>query len=155
MLALMLSALWTAGPQAGAGASQDEEALRKVLDSFRTAVEQEDAGALLELFWPEANVFEHGGVDRTAQAFVKEHMEPHFRQMDLRWVEEESSGRSEGNLAYVAQRSLVEVRQGKEPPRRSHHTFTFLLRKKEGAWKIAHLHWSLGKPQPVQADGGR
>ncbi|MBI3181672.1 MAG: nuclear transport factor 2 family protein [Myxococcales bacterium] len=155
MWGLLLAASLSGAPPLGAKAGADEEAIRKLVDAFRVACEREDEAALLGLFWPEANVFEHGGVDRTAEAFVKEHMAPHFKEMSLRWLEEESSGRSEGAMAYVAQRAKLEIREADGPPKHAYNTFTFVLRKRQGAWKISHLHWSLGRPKPPEAaDGG-
>lgn len=132
----------------------DEAAIKRLVDSFRQAVERERPAELLSLFWPEALVFEHGEVDRSARQFVEQRMALRFRQLDLRWVGEENSGRVESAMAYVAQRARIEARIGGEAPARAEHTFTFVLRKKEGGWRIAHLHWSVGEPAPAPPDGG-
>ena len=135
-------------------ATTDESAIRKVIGEFRIAVEAKDAKKLGELFWPEAVVFEHGSVDKTASDFVGKHMVPHFKVLSFKWLDEENSGRADVPLAYVAQRATLEVREATGAVKHVPNTFTFVLRKKDAAWRIAHLHWSLGKGVAAVKDGG-
>lgn len=134
----------------------DSAAIKQLVASFRQSVEKGDTKALSETFWPDAVVFEHGGVDRSASAFVNDHVSGHLKTMKFKWTDEENLGRSEGTLAYVAQRAVLETTE-KGATKRAPHTFTFVFRKKDGTWKIAHLHWSIGKSEAVASspDAGR
>jgi uncharacterized protein (TIGR02246 family) len=132
----------------------DSVAIKTLVGEFRNAVEKGDLPKLEQTFWPDAVVFEHGGVDRSAAAFVNQHMGSHLKTMKIKWLDEENLGRSEGTMAYVAQRALLETTE-KNAAKKAPHTFTFVFRKKDGAWKIAHLHWSIGKAEASGGDAGK
>lgn len=153
MTLLLVLALLNSNPTPDA----DSQGIKTLVAAFREGVQKGDAAAVSATFWPDAVVFEHGGVDRSAKAFVDEHLAAHFKTMKLKWVDEENLGRSEGAMAYVAQRAVLETTE-KGATKKAPHTFTFVFRKRDGAWKIAHLHWSIGKSESVGSsapDGGR
>ncbi|MFL5321923.1 MAG: YybH family protein [Myxococcaceae bacterium] len=123
--ALLLAAVLAASPDA------DSDAIRQVVSEFRVAVEKQDTAALQALFNKDAVIFEDGTKRSVAELALSRPM---------KWADEQNTGRSEGPLAYVAQAAQVDVGGGKQLTA----LFTFVLRKKDGAWKIAHLHWSNG-----------
>ena len=129
--------------------SADEQDIKKVVSAFRAAVETQNGVELKGLFWPDALVFENGVVSRSADEFIHERMEPLFKELAFKWVDEENSGRADVPLAYVAHLATIEVREGAGPARRAVNALTFVLRKRDQVWKISHLQWSSGKSKPV------
>lgn len=133
----------------------DSAAIKQLVTTFRQSVEKGDTQALMGSFWPDAVVFKSGTLDRSAEAFITKDLGTRFKTTKFKWIDEENLGRSEGTIAYVAQRAVLETTE-KAGTKSAQHTFTFLFRRKDGAWKIAHLHWSTGKAEPVKApDAGR
>lgn len=146
MLALLLLSFVAAPPSA----EQDSQAIKALVSSFREGMQKGDGAALVAVFWPDAAVFRQGSVDRSAKAFVNERLATELKTAKFKWLEEENLGRSDGPMAFVAQRAVLES-GGKAAP----HTFTFVFRKRDGAWKVAHLHWSSGKAVAASnKDGG-
>lgn len=127
----MLTALLVLSLAAAPATDGDAAAIKQLVSGFRTSVEKQDGKALSALFFPDAVIFLDGDEAK---------LETLPLSAKLKWTNEANAGRSEGPLAYVAQRAEIQV-DGKKTAQ----TFTFVMRKREGVWKIAHLHWSRGR----------
>ncbi len=130
-LLLVVPLLCQAAPPQGArDAGAADGSIKEVVSGVRAALEAGDEAKLSGLLWPDATVFS-GGVNFKGLLDRK-----------LRWISEDNTGRAEGTLAYVAQRAVVEEAGSDGGTRGLVVGVTFVLRQKEGRWRVQHLHWT-------------
>lgn len=120
--------------------SADEKQIRSAVESFRVALEQNKPDALTDLFWPDALVFEDGQLVKSPAELVA-HVKQRLARGSVRWVDEKNVGRSDGPLAFVAQLAKVKEKS-KGGEKAGTYALTFVLRRRNGEWRISHLHWS-------------
>lgn len=138
MLSLLLALSLSAAPlDGGAPADPDTDAIKDVVSRFREGVEASDPSRVKELFWADAVVFLDGAPSASARDFLEVQLPVRLKKHKLKWLSEQNTGRAENGLAYVAQAAQVE-----DGSKKTTHALTFVLRKREGAWRIQHLSWA-------------
>jgi uncharacterized protein (TIGR02246 family) len=113
-----------------------------VVNSFHAALKQGQTDAALALMAEDVVIFESGGVESSRAEYAAHHLEADaaFSAGTTRTPVSELVT-VEGNLATIMRVELV-TGTFKQRPINSRSVETMLLRKTEGKWRIAHIHWS-------------
>lgn len=110
--------------------------------AFHAALASGDTAAALALMAEDALIFESGGVERGRAEYAGHHLKADaaFSAATRRTLVSRSEGQS-GDAAWV---TSVETVTGTFRGRtiNSRSVETMLLRRVEGRWLIAHIHWS-------------
>ena len=113
-----------------------------VVTAFHAALTRGDTAAALALLADDALLFESGHVERGRAEYAAHHLaaDAAFSAAVRRTLIERTSGR-DGDAAWVMS---VETVTGTyhDHPVNSRSIETMLLRRVEGQWRIAHIHWS-------------
>lgn len=143
MLAVPASAHVPAPRQAGstalAPAAHDAAA---TIDAFHAALGKGDQAAAAALIAADALIYESGGVERSKAEYASHHLpaDAAFASATKRTVTRRS-GHAGGDLAWIATESTT-TGTYKDRAINSVSTETMVLRRENGSWRIAHIHWS-------------
>jgi ketosteroid isomerase-like protein len=151
MIALLLVAApaWGATAQESAHSSataiQLSPAVRDataVVDAFHRALHDGNQDAAAALVADDALIYESGRAERSKAEYASHHLpaDTAFAAATTRAVSRRS-GHAVGDLAWVATESAT-TGTFKDRPIDSRSTETMILRRENGAWRIAHIHWS-------------
>ena len=115
------------------------------LASFHAALVAGDGTRALELMAPEAAIYEAGHVERSRAEYASQHLggDMEFAKTATRKVVRENE-RIDGNMAVIWQETETSG-TSRGNPVNVMGTETALLEKKDGAWRIVHVHWSSRK----------
>ncbi len=150
--ALLAAALALSGPALAhdpaahtATASTLEPAARApaaVVDAFHAALTQGDLAGAQALLAEDALIYESGGVERGKAEYASHHLpaDAEFTAATTRTVSRRT-GHASAGMAWIATESKV-TGTFKERPINSASIETMILRREQGAWRIAHIHWS-------------
>lgn len=131
--------VWVLGfpPRAAA-----QDAPADVVRAFHDAVQRGDTAAAVALLAPDLVVYESGGVETSRDEFARGHLGADMayaaateRQVTSVRVHER------GDVAWVISTSRV-TGTFRDRPVDSVGTETMVLERREGAWRIVHIHWS-------------
>lgn len=113
-----------------------------VVDAFHHALHDGDGSAAAALMAADALIYESGGVERSKAEYASHHLpaDVAFAAATTRAVSRRS-GHVVGDLAWIATESST-TGTFKDRPVNSRSTETMILRRENGAWRIAHIHWS-------------
>ena len=113
-----------------------------VVTAFHIALASGDTAAALALMTEDAVIFESGGVESSRAEYAAHHLQADaaFSAAVSRKLISRVSG-EEGDIGWVMS---IETVAGtfRSRPINSQSTETMLLRRVEGHWRIAHIHWS-------------
>lgn len=129
-----------------AGLPQDSP--EATVDAFHAAITSGDRDAALGFLDQDVVIFESGGAEMSRDEYASHHLEG-----DMKFAasaERSVTGRrsdSDSDTAWVLTRTETHGTFG-EREIHSRGTETMLLRRIDGAWKIAHIHWSSGRIRP-------
>ena len=130
-------------PTAGASALEPvARAAAAVVDAFHAALAKGDLGGAKALLAEDALIYESGGVERGKAEYASHHLpaDAAFTAATTRTVTRRT-GHAAGTMAWVATESKV-TGSFKERAVDSVSIETMILRREQGAWRIAHIHWS-------------
>ena len=115
-----------------------------VVDQFHAALKSGNGKAALALLDDRLVVFESGGAELSRAEYQAKHL-----NADIEFVKavDESfarrSGHVEGDLAWIETEGRTKGEfHGKKVDRAA--TETMVLKRRGGAWRIVHIHWSSG-----------
>ena len=128
-----------------AGASTVEPAARgaaAVVDAFHAALAKTDLDGARARLAEDALIYESGGVERGKAEYASHHLpaDAAFAAATARTVTRRT-GHAAGTMAWIATESKV-TGSFKERAIDSVSIETMILRRAQGAWRIAHVHWS-------------
>jgi ketosteroid isomerase-like protein len=139
------------GHAAAPGAPADAGVV-KVLERYRAAFEARSTDKLGEVMDPEVLVLEGTGKDVGWAAYRDNHIGPEMKEWESLTYSDAAVVGSEtrGDSAWaVTQATVTIVSAGK--PLTLDVAETFVLSKRDGAWRIRHLHWSGKRRAPTPA----
>ena len=144
-----LSALHPEHPaaQEPPGQTNDEAAVRAVLSQYKDAIERLDATGTERLFTTDSAIFETGGVEGNYANYLAHHLGPELKEFkSFRFSNYQVDVRFEGPVALATEtyNYRIETNGGEIAERRG--VATSVLRRENGAWKIAMMHNSARRP---------
>ena len=142
-LAPPVSAHEAAAPKAGTSALEPQaRGAAVVVDAFHAALARGDLSGAKALLAEDALIYESGGVERGKAEYASHHLpaDAAFTAATTRSVTRRT-GHAAGSMAWVATESKV-TGSFKERAIDSTSIETMILRREQGAWRIAHIHWS-------------
>ncbi len=128
-------------PELAALAPSAREAAAAI-DAFHDALSKGDQAAAAALIASDALIYESGGVERSKAEYTSHHLpaDAAFARATKRTVKRRS-GSAGGDLAWIATESTT-TGNYKDRAINSVSTETMVLRREDGALRIAHIHWS-------------
>lgn len=113
-----------------------------VVDAFHRALQAGDQDAAAALVASDALIYESGGAERSKAEYASHHLpaDTAFAAAAKRTVTRRS-GHADGDTAWIATESTT-TGAYKGRPINNRSTETMVLRREDGAWRIAHIHWS-------------
>jgi len=142
--AALATFLVCAGPVVSANPATPESVHEPiaVVDAFQAALVAGDIARAAGYLDPNVVILESGGAEWSAQEYLDEHAKADAEFLKaVNVTPGERSARVEGDLAWVASLSRIEMqKEGK--PVVVDSAETMLLRRETGGWKIVHIHWS-------------
>jgi ketosteroid isomerase-like protein len=147
LLALASQASAAAAPRAVQGAlpTAPREA-GAVVDAFHAALRRGDAQGALAFVSDDAIVFEEGRAERSKAEYALRHAEADAafsKAVSTKLLSR--SGHASADLALIASESRTKGRfRGQDVDRIM--VESMVLRRRAGAWKIVHIHWSSAQP---------
>jgi ketosteroid isomerase-like protein len=118
---------------------------RETVTAFHTALHAGKKEAALELMSPTVLIYESGHVERSREEYAAHHLgaDMEFAMGTTRAVLKHSV-REQGDMALVVEETETRGSfKGKDVA--SLGTETVVLERKDGKWRIAHVHWSSRK----------
>ena len=138
----------TATSPALAAGPVDTRAVEAVLATYKTALERLDVTGTQELFTPDSQIFENGGIEGTYANYLKHHIGPELAAFkSFKFSDYKVSVRFEGAVALATETYSyrIEPKTGDIAERRG--VATSVLVKRDGRWRIAVTHGSSRKPK--------
>nr|WP_240954102.1 nuclear transport factor 2 family protein [Solimonas marina] len=141
--ALLWSAALISGPAVAAGApSADAQAAAAVVTAFHASLASQNRQAVLDTLAPDVAIFEQGYTESSRDVYGGGHLDS-----DLEFAKTTTytlghrEAYADGNTAWV-------ISQGRTTGSFADHkvdidnTETMVLQRRDGQWKIVHIHWS-------------
>lgn len=113
-----------------------------IVDAFHRALQAGDQDAAAALVASDALIYESGGAERSKAEYASHHLpaDAAFAAATTRTVTRRA-GHADNDSAWIATESTT-TGTYKGRPINSRSTETMVLRREDGAWRIAHIHWS-------------
>lgn len=119
-----------------------------LVSRFHDALKGGRRQAVLDLMTPDAVVFESGGAENTRDEYANHHLEPDmaFARSTVTTVEDRRVVEM-GDVALVLSHTATSgAFEGK--PVSSKGVETMVVRRVDGGWRVAHIHWSTRRLPP-------
>lgn len=131
-----------AAPSASSPLSPAARDAAAVVDGFHRALQAGNQAAAASMLAPDVLIYESGGAERSKAEYDSHHLpaDMAFAAATARSVTRRS-GHASGDSAWIATESMTKGAY-KGRPVNSRSTETMVLRRENGAWRIAHIHWS-------------
>lgn len=133
--------------QAQPAQNAEDAAVRAVLSQYKDAIERLDPTGTEHLFTADSAIFETGGVEGTYANYLAHHLAPELKAFKgFRFSNYQVNVRFEGPVALATETYdfRIETNNGEVAERRG--VATSVLRKENGAWRIAMMHNSARRP---------
>lgn len=112
-----------------------------VVDAFGAALVKGDPGKVKALLDPAVVVLEAGGAERSRDEYMSQHAGADAKFLHGAHVRvTHRIARMDGDLAWVATESTIHAHGGTPVTLLSSETMT--LARRDGQWRITHIHWS-------------
>ena len=113
-----------------------------VVDAFHAALANGDLAGAKALLAEDALIYESGGVERGKAEYASHHLpaDAAFTAATMRSVTRRT-GQAAGSMAWIATEATA-TGSFKDRAVDSVSIETMVLRREQGAWRIAHIHWS-------------
>ena len=125
--------------------SSDTEAVKKVLKTYKNALESLDVSDTPKLFGEDANIFESGSYEGTYQDYLDHHIGPELDEFEeFTFSDYNINVRMEGNIAIAYETYNYKIVTAGEESRTIERqgAATSVLKKMDGNWKIVQNHGS-------------
>ncbi len=136
-------------PSREKSSSREAEAVKRVLNSYKVAVEKLDLAGTAGLFSSDSSVFESGGVEGNYAHYLEHHMTPELAEFsEFKYNDYLVAVRVEPPFAFATETyvyRLVVKADGKVVERQG--VTTSVLRKERGQWRIFVSHNSSRAPK--------
>ena len=134
--------------QAAAPAPAAQTEVAAVLEGYRAAVEALDGPAATAFFWPEAQVYEQGGVEGRFSDYLAHHLGA-FSAFSFQDHRVEAT--VVGDIAYATEtyRYRIAFKDAARAPVERRGVATSVLERRDGVWKIIRYHSSSRAPRPA------
>lgn len=135
-------------PSASSRASSEEAAVKRVLSTYKSAIEKLDAKGTEQLFAPNSAIFETGGSEGTYANYLSHHLGPELKEFKrFSFSDYKVDVRFEGPVALATEtyNYRIETKSGETAERRG--VATSVLKKIGGQWRILSMHNSARKPR--------
>lgn len=132
------------------GPEAEAAAVRAVLSTYKTAIENLDATGSERLFTSDSRIFETGGVEGSYSEYLSHHLGPELKEFkSFRFSDYKVDVRLEGPVALATEsyKYRIETKSGEVAERLG--VATSVLRKENGEWKIVMMHNSARRPRPA------
>ena len=147
MRKLMMVFLMTASATMIFAQTSDKEAIAKVLNSYKQAIEKLDTANVVSLFVHDSRVFEQAKDEGTIGNYLSHHLGPELKEFkSFTFSDYKVDIVVTGDYAYSTETyiyTIVLAKDGKEI--KSQGVATSVLRKTRYGWKIAQTHSSFRK----------
>lgn len=119
-----------------------------VVDAFHAALAKGDLEGAKALLAADALIYESGGAERGKAEYASHHLpgDAAFTAATKRTVTRRT-GHAAGAMAWIASEATV-TGIFKERAINSTSVETMILSREQGAWRIAHVHWSSANVKP-------
>ncbi len=141
----MTPLVWTAFLVANAAAAEPPAAF---VNRWHAALKSDNREAVLELMTPDAAVFESGGAESSRDEYAAHHL-----GADMAFARSTVTTTEDRRVVDMGEAALVLSRtatsgtfEGK--PVSSKGVETMVVRRVDGGWRIAHIHWSSRRLPP-------
>lgn len=142
MLVLLLSSFQHLQAQAENGPVTEQ--VKKVLSTYKAAVEALDASNTAHLFAPDSKIFESGGAEGTYAHYLAHHLEPELKAFkSFNYSDYKVDVQVDGPYAFATETyvyTIVLAKDGSTIKKKGVATST--LKKNKGEWQIINLHSS-------------
>ncbi len=130
----------------------DEQQVRTVVTAYKDAIERMDVSQTPALFWPDAAIFENGGVEGTFTYYLEHHLGPEFADLagfDFRGHEVNVA--VDGDTAFVSETYTYHItfKDAARAPIERRGVATSVLRKRDGEWRFDSYHSSARPIRPA------
>lgn len=142
MLFLLMATGFTVLAQSG-----DKEAVKKVLNSYKQAIERLDTTGVVNLFVKDSKVYEQAKDEGTIGHYMDHHLGPELKAFkSFTFSDYTVEVTLSGDYAFTAETyiyKIVHAKDGSET--RSQGVATSVLKKTKEGWKIVQTHSSFRK----------
>lgn len=129
----------------------DEEHVKRVLRTYKEAIERLDASGTEALFALDAQIFESGGSEGSYQQYLAHHLGPELAEFaSFKFDRYTAQVRFQDSVALATETYTYKIvlKKGGEPIERI-GVATSVLKQEHGRWRIIQLHSSSRKPKPA------
>jgi ketosteroid isomerase-like protein len=123
-----------------------------VLDGYRGALEALSASRAETFFWPDAQVFEQGGVEGSISQYLSHHLAPELEEFSsFTFQDHVTKATVVGDIAYATEtyRFRIAFKTAGRAPVERRGVATSVLRLRDGEWRIVSYHSSTRAPRPA------
>ncbi len=127
--------------------SDDTDAIKALLKQYNSAIEKLDATGTEDLFTEDSKIFESGGSEGSYRHYLEHHLTPELKEFkSFRFNDYIIDVHVDGNYAFADEEFKYQIisKENEEVVTRNAVT-TSVLKKIDGEWKIAILHFSSHK----------
>jgi uncharacterized protein (TIGR02246 family) len=127
--------------------SDDTDAIKALLKQYNSAIEKLDATGTEDLFIEDSKIFESGGGEGSYRHYLEHHLTPELKEFkSFRFNDYIIDVHVDGNYAFADEEFKYQIisKENEEVVTRNAVT-TSVLKKIDGEWKIAILHFSSHK----------
>ncbi|GAB3245206.1 YybH family protein [Chitinimonas naiadis] len=114
----------------------------ETVDLFHAAMQRGDQAAVETLLLPEVLIYESGWTERSRAEYAGHHLPEdiaYAKQSKTRVLKQQAN--EAGEMAVVMSETETTASKGKVTKRYA-GTETMVLKRLDGEWRIAHVHWS-------------
>ncbi len=125
--------------------SPEEARVRSVVTAYRDAVTGLDVSRTPALFWPDAEIFESGGIEGAFPHYLEHHLAPEFADLaSFTFSEPKTDIEIDGDIALVTEtyRYRITFKDGDRAPVERQGVATSVLRQRDGVWRFSLYHSS-------------
>ncbi len=130
-------------------AQTEEEKVKKVLNSYKNAIEKLDVKGTEILFVTNSQIVESGSIEGTYADYLAHHIGPELGDFKtFKYENYKVDVKIAGDFAYAVETynyTIVLKKDNSEIKRKG--VATSILKKEKDAWKIVHAHNSSRKPK--------
>lgn len=131
-------------------ANGEEDSVRKALGAYDQAVAKKDVNTIRMLLAPEMLLYEHSVRNDGAKDAFENHLKPEILEGDLRLSFFDLRVTASSDLALITRQYRVQgTFEGKAIDSPGNETQVW--KKKDGHWKIVHIHYSHACPRTKAA----
>lgn len=140
---MLILSLLTAFSIKGFAQGTEEEAVKKVLQEYKSAIEKLSTAGVVDLFVAKSEVIESGKIEGTIAAYLDHHLGPELKEFkSFTFSNYTSKVEVDGNYAFATEDYIytIVLKDGKEIKQKG--VASSVLQKTGQSWKIKSTHSS-------------